>query len=180
MHAIGWGVPGVPGFRQISECLQILKPIEDLEVVLDINRIHSIDWTSSYSNNADSQRESVQIPYWSETLMHTDVHKVVQVTLFCFFFLFFVTIWLQETWDPKAVVSYPEGIFHIFLGISQQGFPHVYQGGVNGFDDGQEGQTTCPTFSKVLNSDTIPLQQNSTIVKKQSTTISLTDKNVSS
>lgn len=63
MHAIGWGVPGVPGFRQISECLQILKPIEDLEVVLDINSIHSIDWTSSYSNNADSQRESVQIKF---------------------------------------------------------------------------------------------------------------------
>lgn len=68
-----------------------------------------------------------------------------------------VTLRLQEAWDTKAVMGYPEGILHILPWISQQSLPHVYQAGVNGLNDSQEGQTTCPTLSKVLNCHTIPI-----------------------
>lgn len=70
---------------------------------------------------------------------------------------YLVTFRLQEARDTKAVVSYPEGILQILSGAPQQGLPHVHQAGVNGLDDSQEGQTTCPALPKVLNCNTISM-----------------------
>ena len=66
------------------------------------------------------------------------------------------TFWLQEAWDAQGVVGRPEGLLQVLAGGPQQGPPHVHQTGVDGLDDGQEGQATGPALPKVLHRDTIP------------------------
>lgn len=67
-----------------------------------------------------------------------------------------LTLRLQETSDPQAVVGYPEGILQVLPGTPQQSLPHVHQAGVDGLNDSQEGQTTRPALPKVPHCHAVP------------------------
>ena len=69
----------------------------------------------------------------------------------------------------QGIMGNAEGLFQIVPGGIFQSLLHVYEAGVNSFDDSQESQATPPAARKVLDCHTIPdekRQQQPRLVKE--------------